>query len=145
MTAHVIKHNHKPTSTPPSTVIVTADNYLLPPSDDNNDNDADAADLMGKYYDRGKKKGKGGHCRRYREDDEIKALHGLYKEPKKNGDDGCEDDDDDGDRKNMEEKEREEDDDNNDDAVDITGVKLFGMHDKEFLGKETENKKKKEE
>ena len=43
----------------------------------------------------------------------------------------------------MEEKEREEDDDNNDDVVDITVVQFFGIPDKEFIGKETENKKKK--
>ena len=31
MTEHAIKHNHKPTATPPSTVIVAADNHSLPP------------------------------------------------------------------------------------------------------------------
>ena len=43
----------------------------------------------------------------------------------------------------MEEKEQEEDDDNNDDVVDITVVQFFGITDKESIGKETENKKKK--
>ena len=45
----------------------------------------------------------------------------------------------------MEEKEREEENDDNDDVVDITAVKLFGMPDEAFLGKETDNKKKEEE
>ena len=55
-TAHAIKKNHKPTATPPSTVIAAADNNFLPTSDDNDENDANPADLMGKYDGRGKKK-----------------------------------------------------------------------------------------
>ena len=31
LTEHAIKHNHKPTATPPSTVIAAADNHSLPP------------------------------------------------------------------------------------------------------------------
>ena len=45
----------------------------------------------------------------------------------------------------MEEKEREEVGDYDDDVADITAVKLFGMHEEVFLGKEMENKKKKDE
>ena len=93
MTAHAIKYNKKPTVTPPSTVIAAADNQFLPPSDDNYDNEADPTDLMGKYDVRGKKKGKGGHRRRYRDNDVIKALHGLYEEPKYNDNDNGRDDD----------------------------------------------------
>ena len=37
---------------------------------------------MGKYNDGGKKKGKGGHCCRYRDDNDIEDLHNLYEEPK---------------------------------------------------------------
>ena len=61
--------------------------------DDDNGNDTDPADLMGKYDREGKKKGKGGR-RRYRDDDEIEDLHGLYEEPKDNdGDRGDHNDD----------------------------------------------------
>ena len=88
--------------------------------------------------------GKGGHRRRYRDDGEIKTLHGLYEEPKDDND-GHEDDDYDGDCDDMEEKEREEDDDNEDDVVDITAVQLFGIPNEAFIGNETENKKKKDE
>ena len=42
-------------------------------------------------------------------------------------------------------KEKEWDYDDNDDEVNITAVKFFGMPNGEFLGKETENKNKKEE
>ena len=124
--------------------IAAADNNFLPPSDNDNDNDSDHAELMGKYDDGGNKKGKGVHCHRYRENDDIEALHGLYKEPR-DDDDGCDGDAADGDWDDMEEKEREEDNDNNDDVVDNTAVKLFGMHDEAFLGKEKDNNKKKEE
>ena len=79
MTAHAIKHNHKPTATPPSTVIAATDNHFLPPLDDGDDNDSDPSDLPGKYDGGGKKKGKGGHRRMYRDDNKIKDLHGLYK------------------------------------------------------------------
>ena len=41
---------------------------------------------MGKYDGGGKKKGKGGHCRRYRDNNDIEAIHGLYEEPKDDGD-----------------------------------------------------------
>ena len=144
MIAHAIKHNKKPTATPPSTVIAVVDNHFLPPSDDKNDNYSDPADLMGKYDGGRKKKEKGGNFRRYRDDDEIEALHGLYKEPKDDNDDGC------GDEKNgsnwddMEEKEQEKEQDDGDEVVKITAVQLFGMPDKEFLGKDMENKKNKE-
>ena len=101
---------------------------------------------MGTYNGEEKKKGKGGHCRRYREDKDIEDLHGLYEEPNEDGnDDGCDDYEGDGDWDRMEEKEQEEEDDDDDDVVDITVVQLFGMPNEEFLGKETENKKKKEE
>ena len=104
--------------------------------------DANPSDLMGKYGGREKKKGKGGHRCRYRDDDNIEALYGIYKEPKDNNDD---DRDNDGDWDDMEEKEREEDDDDENDVGNITVVQLFGMPDKKLLGKETENNKKKEE
>ena len=100
---------------------------------------------MGKYGDRGKKKGKGGHRCRYMENDQINALCGLYKDPKDNDDDGRDNDNNNDDRDYMEEKEQEEDNNGDDDVVDITAVQLFGMPGKAFLGKETENKKKKEE
>ena len=54
-------------------------------------------DLMGKYDGRRNKKGTGGHCRRYRDNNKIKALHGLYKEPTDDNDDDNSRDDDDGD------------------------------------------------
>ena len=78
--AKAIKHNHKQTATPSSTVITATDNHLLPPSDDDDDNDSDPVNLMVKYNGRVKKKGIRGHCRRYRDNDKIKALHGLYEE-----------------------------------------------------------------
>ena len=71
LTSRVIKQNTKPTATPLSTVISAADNHFLLPSDDNNNYDADPADLMGKYYGGGKKKGKGEHRRRYEENNSI--------------------------------------------------------------------------
>ena len=145
MTAHAIKHNQKPTAAPPSTVISDADNHLLPPLDDDDENDAYPANLMGKYNGGGNKKVKGGHSCRYRDDDYIKSLHGLYKEPKENDNNGCDNDDYNRDWDDMEEKEREYDDGDDDSVVDITAVRFFGMTDKEFLGKETDNKKKKEE
>ena len=46
--------------------------------DDDNSDDADPDELTVKYDGEGKKKGKGG-CRRYRDDNKIEALHGLYK------------------------------------------------------------------
>ena len=52
---------------------------------------------MGNYDGGGKKKVKGGHCRRYRYDDKIEALRGLYKNPKNDDDNGHEDDNNDGD------------------------------------------------
>ena len=58
MTAHAIKHNHKPTATPPSTVTAAEDNHFFPSSDDDDDNDDDPSDLMGKYDGGGNKKGK---------------------------------------------------------------------------------------
>ena len=101
---------------------------------------------MGKYNSGGKKKGKGGHCCRYKDEDEIEDLHGLYEDLKDDNDGGVRDDDyDDGDWENIEEKEREEDDDNGNDVVIITAVQFFGMLDEAFLGKETENKENKEE
>ena len=90
-----MKHNHKPTSTPPSDFIAAAYNHFLPLLDDNDDNDADPTNLMGKYNGGGKKKGKGGHRRRYRGDGEIGVLHGLYKYPNYDNDNGRGDDDDD--------------------------------------------------
>ena len=128
------KKNHKPTDNLPSTVIAAADNHFLPPLDDDDGNDANTANLMGKYDGGGKKKGKGGHRCRYRDDNEIKALHGLCEEQK---------DDDDGDWGDVEEKEHEEDDGNDDDIVNITAVKFFDMPEEAFLGKETDIKKKK--
>ena len=94
MTAHAIKHHHKPTATPPSTVIAVVDNHFLHPLDDDNDIDADPPDLMVKYDGGGKRKGKGGHHCRYRDKYNIEALHGLYEEPKDDNDNGCDDDDD---------------------------------------------------
>ena len=76
--------------------------------DGNDENDTDPVDLMGKYNGGGKKKGKQGHRHRYRNDDNIKALHGLYKEPKDNDYGVCGDDDENGDWDDMEEKQREE-------------------------------------
>ena len=92
-----MNHNHKPTATPPSTVIAAAYNHFLPPSENDDDNDADPADLTGKYNCGVKKKEKGGHCRRYKDDNKIESLHSLYKEPKddvdvekcRENDDGC--------------------------------------------------------
>ena len=80
MTANSIKHNHKQTATPSSTVIAATDNHFLPPLDDVDDNDSDPSNLIGKYDGGGKKKGKGGHRRRYRDNDKIEDLHGLYNE-----------------------------------------------------------------
>ena len=134
MTAQAIKHDHKPTATTPSTIIAAAYNHFLPLSDDDNDNDADPADLMVNYDSGGKKKGKGGHRCRYRDDDNIEALRGLYEEPKDDDDDvRCDNDDDNGDWDDMEEKEREEENDDGDDVVDITTVQFFGMPDEELF------------
>ena len=99
---------------------------------------------MGKYKGGGKKKGKGEHCRRHRnDDDDIKALRGLYKEPKDDDNDWREDDDKDQDWDDIEEKEPEEDNDDENDVVRITAVQLFGMPAEAFISKETENKRKK--
>ena len=145
MTAHAIKHNHKPTATPPLTFTAAADKQFLPPLDDNDYIDADPADLMGNYDGRGKNMGKGGHPCRYRDDNDIEALRGLYEEPNDEDNSGRDNDDNDGDWDDMEKKEREDDNDDDDDVVDITAVKFFGMPNEAFLGKETENNKKKEE
>ena len=102
LTAHAIKYNHTPTATPTSNVIAAVYNHFLPPLDDDNNNDTDTSNLMGKYDGRGKKKWKGGHHRRYRDDNEIEALHGLYEEPKDDEDDGSDDDNDNGDWNDME-------------------------------------------
>ena len=135
MTANSIKHNHKPTATPPSTVIPAAYNHFLPPSDDDDDNDADPTNLMRKYDGRGKNKGKGEHRRRYRDDnDDIEDLRGLYEEPKyydKNG----RDNDDNSNWYDIEEKGQEDFDDDDDDVVNITAVQVFGMTGESFLGK----------
>ena len=125
MTAHAIKHHHKPTATPPSTVRAATDNHFLPPSDDDNDNDANPADLMGKYGGGGNNKGKGGHRHGYRDDGKIKALHDLYKEPKDGDNDGRDDENGDSDWDDMEKKEREEDDDDDKGVVKINAVQLF--------------------
>ena len=100
---------------------------------------------MGKCDGGEKKKGKGGHCHRYRYDNKIEYLRGLYKEPKYDDDNVREDDDNSGNWDDMDEKQREEDDDDDDDAVDITGVQFFGVTDEAFLGKDKDNKKKKGE
>ena len=57
---------------------------------------------MVKYDGRGKKKGKVGHRRRYSYNDKIEALHGLYEEPKDDGDNVRDNDDDDGNWYDME-------------------------------------------
>ena len=145
MTAYTIKHKHKPTVTPTSTIIAAVDKKFLPPLENVDDNDADPANLMGKYDVRGKKKGKGGHRRKYRNDEKIEALHGLYEETKGDDENGRDDDDDDSNWHDMEEKEREEDYDKEDGMVDINAVQFFGMPDEEFLGKDTESKKNKGE
>ena len=100
---------------------------------------------MGKYNSGEKKKGKRGNYLRYRENDKIVALHGLYKEQKDYSNDVRDDDNVDEDWYDMEEKEREEDNDDDNDVVDITAVQIFGMPDEAFIGKETNNNKKKEE
>ena len=76
--AHAIKHNHKLTNNPPLNLIAVADKHFLPLLDNENDNDANPADLMGKYDGGGKKKGGGEHSRMYRNNDKIEALRGLY-------------------------------------------------------------------
>ena len=97
---------------------------------DENDNGdyANPADLTGKYNSEIKKKGKVGRCR-YRGDDKVEALHGLYEEP--NDDDGDYDDDWD----DMEEKERENKDDN---VIDVTAAQFFGTPDYAFIIKKNE-------
>ena len=107
--------------------------------DDDNSDDADPVDLTGKYDGDGKKKGKGGR-RRYRNDNEIEALHGLYKRKDDDGERGNHDED----WEDMEEKELENED---DDVNDITAAKFFGTTDEAFLikkNKKTEEKKGKE-
>ena len=101
---------------------------------------------MGKYDGRGKNKGKVGHRCRYRDNNEIKDLHGLYEEPKDEYNDDRRDDDHyDGDWEETEEKEWEEDDDEANDVVNITAVQLFGIPDEAFISKEMENNKKEKE
>ena len=73
---------------PPSTVIAATDNHFLPPSDDDDDNDADPAELMGNCNGGGENKGKGGHRRRYRDENKIQGPCSLYREQKENDDDG---------------------------------------------------------
>ena len=91
---------------------------------------------MGKYDGEGKKNGKGRH-RRYRDDNDIEAIHGLY-EPK---DDDRERGYHDGNWEDMEEKEWENED---DDVIDITTAQFFGTPNQAFLikkNKKTEEKK----
>ena len=59
----------------------------------------------------------------YRYGNEIKALHGLYKEPKYDNDDGR-DNDNNGDCnwEDMEETEQEQDDDDDDEVFNITAM-----------------------
>ena len=103
--------------------------------------------MMGKYDGKGKKNGKGIHCRSYMDDYKIKDLHSLYEELKDDDDNhySRDDDNDDGDWGDMEEKEPEEDNDGDNVVVNFTAVKLFGMPDEAFLDKETENKNYKED
>ena len=62
-------------------------------SDDyDNSDDADPDDLTGKYNDEGKRKGKGERCR-YRDENDIEALHGLYETKDDDGEHGYHDDD----------------------------------------------------
>ena len=56
--------------------------------DNDNRNDANPANLTGKYDSKGNNRGKGGRLR-YKDDDNIKDLHGLYDDPKDNNDDHC--------------------------------------------------------
>ena len=98
---------------------------------------------MREYDGGGKKKGKGGHCLRFRDKNEIEDHQRQYKgqnNDDNNGhDDDDDDDDDDGDWDDMEEKEREagdNDDDEDDDLVFITMVQSFGMTNNTFIGKE---------
>ena len=84
------------------TVISAVDNHFLPPLDDDDDNDANPAELMGKFDVGGKKKLKGGQRRRYRDNDKIEDLHGLYKEPKDDDDGGRDGDNNDVDWEDME-------------------------------------------
>ena len=51
-------------------------------NDDNSD-DSNPIDLKGKYDGKKNKKRKGGR-RRYRDNNNIKNIHGLYKDPKDN-------------------------------------------------------------
>ena len=85
------------------------------------------------------KKGKGGR-HRYRDNNKIEAIHGLYEEPKdEDGDRGDHDENWD----DMEEKERENKDDN-DNIIGITAAQFFGIPDEAFLiknNKKTEEKK----
>ena len=60
--------------------------------DDDNSDDANPDDLTGKYDDEGKRKRKGGR-RRYRDDNEIEALHVLYEPKDDDGERGYHDDD----------------------------------------------------
>ena len=59
--------------------------------DDDNSDDANPKDLKGKYDGERKKKAKGGR-RRYRDDNEIEALHGLNEPKDDDGERGYHDD-----------------------------------------------------
>ena len=95
--------------------------------DNDNGDDADPADMMGKYDGKGNKKEKGGRCR-YRGNNKIKALHGLCEKPN-DGDGECGDHDDDWDVMKEMEQENEDVDDN---IINITAAQLFGTPDKVF-------------
>ena len=108
-------------------------------NDNDNSNDTDLYDMSGKYDSKGYNKGKGGRCK-YKYDDKIKDIHGLYEEPKEDDRDHCDHDED---WDNMEEKEwdNEEDD---EDVIDITAAQLLGTPNEAFLikkNKKTEAKK----
>ena len=74
--------------------------------DNGGDNDADPVELMGKYDGGVKKKLKGGHYFRYRDNDDIEALRSLYKEPKYCDEGGHYNDDNGSNWDDMEDKER---------------------------------------
>ena len=59
--------------------------------DDDNSDDSDHDDLTGNYDGKGKKKGKGGR-RRYKDNNEVEALHGLYEPKDDDGERGYHDD-----------------------------------------------------
>ena len=69
------------------------DESKLELDNDDNGDDAYPVDLTVKYAGEENKKGSGGRCR-YRDDDDIEALHGLYEDTKDyDGDCGEQDDD----------------------------------------------------